>query len=55
MGVSGLYKALSPKGNPGFTTMLRVIEALNLKVQIAPAELPARKRARTAASSKAVA
>jgi probable addiction module antidote protein len=33
----GLYKALSGSGNPGFSTVLKVIKALNIKLQAAPA------------------
>ena len=33
----GLYKALSPTGNPSFSTVQRVIGALGLKVVVQPA------------------
>ena len=33
----GLYKALSPTGNPSLSTFLRVIKALGLKVVVQPA------------------
>ena len=33
----GLYKALSPTGNPSFSTFQRVIGALGLKVVVQPA------------------
>ena len=33
----GLYKALSPTGNPSFTTVQKVITALGLKVVVQPA------------------
>ena len=33
----GLYKALSPTGNPSFSTVQRVISALGLKVVVQPA------------------
>lgn len=33
----GLYKALSPTGNPSFSTVQSVIEALGLKVVVQPA------------------
>ena len=33
----GLYKALSPTGNPSFGTIQRVVHALGMKVQVAPA------------------
>ncbi len=31
----GLYKALSPEGNPSFATIAKVIEALGLKLHVA--------------------
>lgn len=37
LGRESLYKALSPNGNPAFATVLRVIEALGLKLHAAPA------------------
>ena len=37
LGRESLYKALSPNGNPEFATVLRVIEALGLKLHAAPA------------------
>jgi probable addiction module antidote protein len=33
----GLYKALSTTGNPEFSTMLKVIKALKIKLHAAPA------------------
>lgn len=33
----GLYKALSPTGNPSFSTVQRVVRALGLKVVVQPA------------------
>lgn len=33
----GLYKALSPGGNPSFATVIKVCEALGLKLHAAPA------------------
>ncbi len=33
----GLYKALSPDGNPEFSTVVRVIHALGLKLHAIPA------------------
>ena len=33
----GLYKALSPTGNPSFATVKKVADALGMKVQMAPA------------------
>ena len=38
VGRESLYKALSPNGNPEFATVLRVVEALGLKLHAAPAE-----------------
>ena len=32
-----LYKSLSPKGSPKFETVLKVLQALNLKLTIEPA------------------
>ncbi|MSQ52530.1 MAG: putative addiction module antidote protein [Betaproteobacteria bacterium] len=34
----GLYRALSPEGNPEFSTMLKVIKALRITLHAAPAE-----------------
>jgi len=34
---AGLYKALSPDGNPSFATVTKVAKALGLKVTIHPA------------------
>ena len=34
---ASLYKAFSPEGNPEFTTVLKVITALGLKLTVAPA------------------
>ncbi len=34
---ASLYKALSAEGNPEFATVLKVIQALGLKLTIAPA------------------
>lgn len=31
----GLYKALSPTGNPSFATVKKVVEALDMKVEVA--------------------
>jgi probable addiction module antidote protein len=36
LGRESLYKALSPAGNPEFSTILKVIEALGLHVQAVP-------------------
>jgi len=33
----GLYKALSPEGNPSFTTVVRIAKALGLCVRLQPA------------------
>lgn len=37
LGRESLYKALSPDGNPEFATVLRVINALGLKLHAVPA------------------
>jgi probable addiction module antidote protein len=37
----GLYKALSPSGNPEFSTILKVIKALKIKLHAAPEHLAA--------------
>lgn len=34
----GLYKALSPEGNPSFATVMKVCKALGLKLHTKPAE-----------------
>jgi probable addiction module antidote protein len=34
----GLYKALSPEGNPEFATVMKVIKALGLKLGAQPAQ-----------------
>ena len=33
----GLYKALTPRGNPSFATVLKVLGALGLRMRVAPA------------------
>ena len=33
----GLYKALSPEGNPSFETIMKVLRALGLEIHISPA------------------
>lgn len=33
----GLYKALSPAGNPSFATVLKVLVALGLRMKVTPA------------------
>ena len=38
LGRESLYKALSAEGNPEFATILRVVEALGLRLHAAPAE-----------------
>lgn len=38
LGRESLYKALSADGNPEFATVLRVVEALGLRLHAAPAE-----------------
>ncbi|QTF90889.1 addiction module antidote protein [Halomonas sp. BM-2019] len=35
---AGLYKALSPEGNPSFATVAKVAKALGLKITIHPAQ-----------------
>jgi len=37
LGRESLYKALSPAGNPGFATILKVIGALGLQLHATPA------------------
>jgi probable addiction module antidote protein len=37
LGRESLYKALSAEGNPEFATILKVVEALGLKLQALPA------------------
>ncbi len=37
MGRESLYKALSPDGNPEFSTVLKVVRALGLKLHATPA------------------
>ena len=37
LGRESLYKALSPDGNPGFGTVLKVVQALGLQLHAAPA------------------
>ncbi len=37
MSREGLYKALSPEGNPSFETILKVLRALGLEIHISPA------------------
>ena len=37
MSREGLHKALSPKGNPSFATMLKIARALDLQLQFVPA------------------
>jgi probable addiction module antidote protein len=41
----GLYKALSTSGNPEFSTMLKVIKALRIRLHAAPAESAKPRRA----------
>lgn len=33
----GLYKALTPSGNPSFATVLKVLSALGLRLHVTPA------------------
>jgi len=43
----GLYRALSPGGNPEFSTMLKVIKALKIKLHATPTvQIKAKKAAR---------
>lgn len=37
----GLYKALSPAGNPEFSTILKVIKALKIRLRAAPEHIAA--------------
>lgn len=37
LGRESLYKALSAEGNPEFSTILRVVRALGLRLEVAPA------------------
>jgi len=39
LGRESLYKALSPDGNPEFSTILKVIKALGIKLHAMPAVL----------------
>jgi probable addiction module antidote protein len=39
LGRESLYKALSPGGNPEFSTVLKVINALGLKLQAVPGKI----------------
>lgn len=41
----GLYKALAPSGNPEFSTMLKVIKALGIKLHAVPATTAKPRRA----------
>jgi len=38
LGRESLYKALSPSGNPEFATVMKVVEALGLRLHAAPAK-----------------
>jgi probable addiction module antidote protein len=38
LGRESLYKALSPDGNPEFATVIKVIQALGLRLHASPAE-----------------
>lgn len=44
LGRESLYKALSPSGNPEFSTILKVIAALGLQLHAAPARSKAAHR-----------
>lgn len=37
MSREGLYKALSPSGNPSFATVLKLLAALGLRLHVTPA------------------
>jgi probable addiction module antidote protein len=37
LGRESLYKALSPSGNPEFATILKVVDALGLRLHVEPA------------------
>ena len=39
LGRESLYKALSPAGNPEFATILRVVNALGLRLHASPAAI----------------
>jgi probable addiction module antidote protein len=39
LGRESLYKALSPEGNPEFSTILKVVNALGLHLHAVPTEL----------------
>ncbi len=43
----GLYKALSPDGNPSFSTVLRIARALGVDWRFTMEELPTSEHART--------
>jgi probable addiction module antidote protein len=47
LGRESLYKALSPGGNPEFSTVLRVFKALGLKLRTVPAKRAGPKRKAT--------
>ncbi len=44
LGRESLYKSLSPNGNPEFATVLKVIRALGLRLQVVPASVPAQEK-----------
>lgn len=48
----GLYRALSATGNPEFSTMMKVIKALNIKLHAAPADKAFKSVSRAKASRK---
>lgn len=48
----GLYKALSPSGNPEFSTVLKVIRALGIKLHAAPAATAKSRKATRKRSAK---
>jgi probable addiction module antidote protein len=46
LGRESLYKALSPEGNPEFTTILKVVRALGLRLHAVPAHGAAKQQRR---------
>jgi probable addiction module antidote protein len=48
----GLYKTLSVKGNPELATVLKILEAVGLKLVAEPAEKPKRKTRPGSAAAK---
>jgi probable addiction module antidote protein len=48
LGRESLYKALRPKGNPAFATVLKVVDALGLSLTAAARRSGGRRRKRAA-------